>query len=105
MKKLNVYLTLGFIALVQFVAGLATMYAARHVFCRDDSFLGIASLLKGVVERLPGNPVSGEQIWGSFPKTGMWYGEVADVDGFGDGSVRIGIVMSGSASETESVRG
>ncbi|KAL7273041.1 hypothetical protein RUND412_004126 [Rhizina undulata] len=69
-------LILGIIVLVQTVCATATVFIANKVFCKDDSFLSIARLLRPIVERLgpAGCAIDGKAIADTFKTRKMTYG-------------------------------
>ncbi|PUU80857.1 hypothetical protein B9Z19DRAFT_1169797 [Tuber borchii] len=74
-----VSLTLGSILGAQLACGLFALYYANSVFCKDDSYLSTARLLRPLVERLgnSGSTSTGLEISRTFPRT-MRYGVRSD---------------------------
>ncbi|KAG0641331.1 hypothetical protein HOY80DRAFT_742887 [Tuber brumale] len=79
-----VSLTLGSILLAQLACGIFVVYSANSVFCKDDSYLSTARLLRPLVERLgnSGSTSTGFEISQTFAR-----------------SVRYGVRSGGSANQ------
>jgi len=76
------FLILGMILVCQLICGCATVAYANTVFCKDDSYLSTARLLRPIVERLgpSGCAMTGKDISHTL-KTSMVYGVRADEGG------------------------
>ncbi|CAZ80702.1 unnamed protein product [Tuber melanosporum] len=77
---LYVSLTLGSILFAQFVCGIFVVYSANSVFCKDDSYLSTARLLRPLVERLgnSGSTSTGFEISQTFTRS-VRYGVRSDL--------------------------
>jgi len=74
-----VRLTLGSILGAQLICGIFVVYSANSVFCKDDSYLSTARLLRPLVERLgnSGSTSTGLQISQTFTRS-VRYGVRSD---------------------------
>ncbi|PWW79089.1 hypothetical protein C7212DRAFT_340012 [Tuber magnatum] len=74
-----VSLTLGCILGAQFVCGMFVIYSSNSVFCKDDSYLSTARLLRPLVERLgnSGSTSTGLEISQTFTRS-VRYGVRSD---------------------------
>lgn len=63
------------------------------MYCKDDSFLGTARLLKAVVDEMgkEGSAATAEQIWNWFGERKMRYGVAGGEEG--NGEQRLDILM------------
>lgn len=94
---------LAIILAAQMGMGVATMIWCRNVFCKDDSNLGMARLLRDVVEEMEeyGTAADGERIWEFLKGTSRW--RYAAVRGE-MGEMRLQMVRDGEKDVTEKIR-
>lgn len=69
-KWKELYITLGMILAINLIFGIFIVFKANAVFCKDDSFLSIARLLRPMLERLgdSGSHLQGWQIADTYDK-------------------------------------
>lgn len=97
-KWIYVWLTWGLLLGTQFVVGVVTVVKGNTVFCKDESFLSTARLLRPLVDRLGdnGSSADGAEIAEMFGNTHMRYGVRRDT-----GMNRLDILMDSPADGKE----
>ncbi|KAF8536250.1 hypothetical protein BDD12DRAFT_851796 [Trichophaea hybrida] len=78
-----VWVTLGYLLGSQLLIGIGTVIVANTVFCKDESFLSTARLLRPLMLRLgeSGCAATGDEIAGLFGNTHLRYGVRRDAQG------------------------